>query len=198
MARDLTDEEKAIVNKELGIKPPSRLVFDEKALKVKSEPFDFDDPQMDPIELASLLVHEMVDCGGIGLSAIQLGIPLRVFCMMTRPQHTVLFNPVFVNQSAETAVEYEGCLSFPNLIVKVKRAFEVRVRFKMPNQEVRTEKWGGLTARVAQHEMDHLDGILYYNKANKFHRDQAFRKFEEYKRAVRDSKPFRYGAKEQA
>ena len=175
---------------------PSRLVFDPALLTQASEPFDFENPQMDPIELASLLVHEMVDQKGIGLSAIQLGIPLRVFSIMTRPQHTVLFNPVIVNSSTETASEYEGCLSFPNLIVKVKRAFEVRIRFKLPNQEVKTEKWGGLTARVAQHEMDHLDGILYYNRASKFHRDQAFRKLDQYKRAVRDSRAFQYGAKQ--
>jgi peptide deformylase len=166
-------------------KIPSRMVFDPEYLKTKSEPFDFVNPQMDPIELAALLVREMVDSNGLGLSAIQLGIPLRVFCMMTRPVHTVLFNPVIVHSSTETKTEVEGCLSFPNLLVKVKRPFEVRVRFRMANQEVRTERWGGLTGRVAQHEMDHLDGTLFYDRANRFHRDQAFRKRDQYQRALK-------------
>lgn len=157
----------------------SEVVQDVASLTRVSEPFDFRNPQMDPIELAAKLVKEMVDENGLGLSAIQLGIPLRVFAMRARPQHIVLFNPIIVDASKETATELEGCLSFPNLVVKVKRPFEVRVRFRLPNEEVTTEKWGGLTARVVQHEVDHLDGILFYNRANKFHRDQAFRKRDE-------------------
>jgi peptide deformylase len=155
------------------------IVTDVAALSMKSEDFNFTCPQMDPIELAAQLVKEMVDEGGIGLSAVQIGIPLRAFAIRAQPQHIVLFNPIIVNRSDETKTELEGCLSFPNLLVKVKRNFEIRCRFKMPNQEVMTQKWGGLTARVVQHEMDHLDGILFYNRANRFHRDQAFRKRDE-------------------
>lgn len=164
-----------------------KIVTDLSSLTVKSEPFDFENPQMDPIELGQKLVKAMVDNRGLGLSAIQIGIPLRVFAIMSRPQNVVLFNPVIVNASEETKTEVEGCLSFPNLLVKVKRAFEIRCRFKWPNQEVKTEKWGGLTARVVQHEMDHLEGVLFFNRANKFHRDQAFRKRDQYLRAVRDA-----------
>src|SRR5688500_14264336 len=108
---------------------------------------------MDPVELAALLVKEMEDAQGLGLSAIQLGIPLRVCVIRSRPKDTVLFNPVLVYKSAETDVAHEGCLSFPFLTVPVTRAFEVRVRFSYPNQEVRTERWGGLTARIVQHEL---------------------------------------------
>ncbi len=167
------------------VKEPSKLIFDPKALSVVSEPFNFDDPQMDPIELASMLVKEMVDSKGLGLSAIQIGIPLRVFAITTRPQHTVLFNPTIVHVSDETRTDFEGCLSFPNLIIKVKRPFEIRMRYKQANQEVITVKWGGLTARCAQHEMDHLNGLLFYNQAGKFHRDQGFRKKEQYDRALK-------------
>ncbi len=167
------------------------IITDPAILKQVSEPFDFENPQMDPVELGHLLVKTMVDSGGIGLSAIQLGHPLRVFAMMTRPVHTVLFNPQLVYASDEVQTEVEGCLSFPNLIVKVKRPFEVRIRFKMANGEVRTEKWGGLTGRVAQHELDHLDGILFYDRANRFHRDQAFRKQAQYQRILKAAKNVR-------
>lgn len=160
-----------------------KIITDAMALTQVSEDFDFENPQMDPVELGKLLVTAMIDNSGLGLSAIQLGIPLRVFAMRANPQNIVLFNPVIVSKSDETKTEYEGCLSFPNLICKVKRAFEVRVRFRYPNQEVITEKWGGLTARVVQHEMDHLDGKLFYNQASKIHRDQAFRQQKTIERA---------------
>lgn len=167
-------------------KAESKIVTDVSILIQKSELFDFRKPQMDPIELGALLVREMNDSNGLGLSAIQLGIPLRVCAIRARPQNVVLFNPVIVHSSDETQTEVEGCLSFPGLVVKVKRAMEIRVRFKYPNEEIRTERWGGLTARVVQHEIDHLDGKLFYNRATKFHRDQAFRKHEQWQRAVRD------------
>jgi len=161
------------------------IVKDRNILSKVSEPFDFTSPQMDPIELASLLVREMVDHSGLGLSAIQLGIPLRVFAIRAQPKHIVLFNPIIVSESTETATEFEGCLSFPNLLVKVKRSFEVRCRYKMPNGEVKTDKWGGLTARVVQHEVDHLSGLLFFNRASRFHRDQAFRKQKQYQRTLK-------------
>jgi peptide deformylase len=168
---------------------PSRLVKEDTPfLQQKSEAFDWANPQMDPIELASLLVREMVDQSGLGLSAIQLGIPLRVFAIRAQPKHIVLFNPTIVSASEETESQYEGCLSYPNLLVKVKRAFEVRVRFSQPDREVRTEKWGGLTARIVQHEMDHLEGVLFFNRASKFHRDQAFRKQKQYQRTLKRAK----------
>jgi peptide deformylase len=175
------DADGAVVSKSI-------ITEDPKFLSTVSEQFDFKNPQMDPIELGQLLVKEMMDQNGLGLSAIQLGIPLRVFAMRAQPQNIVLFNPIIVYKSDETKTEFEGCLSFPNLIVKVKRAFEVRVRYRQANEEVITAKWGGLTARIAQHELDHLDGILFYNKVGKFHRDQAFRKRDQYQRALKQYK----------
>ena len=70
----------------------------------------------------------------------------------------------------------EGCLSFPNLFVKVKRPQHCRVRFTMPNGDTRTDTFTGITARAFQHELDHLDGIVYYTRANDYHREQAFKK----------------------
>jgi peptide deformylase len=62
--------------------------------------------------------------------------------------------------------------------VKVKRYDEVRLRFQHHDGTFITRKFGGLAARVVQHEFDHLDGILHYNRANRFHRDQALNKWE--------------------
>jgi peptide deformylase len=69
-------------------------------------------------------------------------------------------------------------LTFPGLAVKIKRADEIRVRFAMPNGDVRTETFRGLTAHSFQHEMDHMNGELFYMKATKYHRDQAFKNWK--------------------
>ena len=72
----------------------------------------------------------------------------------------------------------EGCLTYPGLGVKIKRPDEVRVRFSMPNGDVRTETFRGLTAHAFQHEMDHLDGVIFYTKATAYHREQAFKNWK--------------------
>ena len=72
----------------------------------------------------------------------------------------------------------EGCLTYPGLYVKIKRPQHVRVRFQTPNGETLTKQFTGMTARIFQHELDHLDGIVFYNKANRYHREQAMRKWK--------------------
>jgi peptide deformylase len=71
----------------------------------------------------------------------------------------------------------EGCLTFPGLTVKIKRPQHIRVRFTKPNNETITRQFTGMTARIFQHELDHLDGIIFYNRANRFHRDRALEKW---------------------
>jgi len=138
--------------------------------------FDFASPPFDPIEFAKDLVKFMRDNNGIGLSANQVGVPYRVFAMRSMPENFVCFNPKIVMASDEKVLLDEGCMSYPGLVVKVKRSQHVRVRFTMPNGDTRTEMFTGMTARVFQHEIDHLDGILFYNRANKYHRELAFKK----------------------
>ena len=72
----------------------------------------------------------------------------------------------------------EGCLSFPGLIVKVKRPQHIRVRFQTPNGDTITKQFTGMSARVFQHEIDHLNGVLYFNRANRYHRDVAMLKWK--------------------
>lgn len=152
-------------------------------LKTVSEEFDFQNPQMDPIELARLLVDKMDSVKGLGLSAIQIGIPLRVFAMRTDPR-LVCFNPRVVEYGDKEIEMDEGCLSFPNMLLKVKRPVVVRVRFTMPNGQTDTFTYGDMTARIFQHEMDHLDGKLFFEKVSHFHRDRAFRRADRINKAI--------------
>jgi peptide deformylase len=120
----------------------------------------------------------MYEWNGIGLAANQVGVPYRVFAMRAQPQNFVCFNPRIVQPSAEQISLEEGCLSFPGLIVKLKRPRHVRVRFQTPNGDTRTETFIGMSARVFQHEMDHLEGRLYFNQASRYHREIALKKWK--------------------
>jgi peptide deformylase len=145
-------------------------------LKQKCQEFDFSNPPFDPVEFARDLVKMMYDHNAIGISANQVGVPYRVFALRAYPENFVCFNPKMVMPSDQEVLLEEGCLSFPNLFVKVKRPQHCRVRFTMPNGDTRTDTFTGITARAFQHELDHLDGIVYYTRANDYHREQAFKK----------------------
>lgn len=140
--------------------------------------FDFSNPPFDPIVFSQELVKFMYDNNGLGLAANQLGIPYAVFAMRGNPDNFVCFNPKVISYSENYISLEEGCLSRKGLIVKVKRPDSVRVRFNTPNGDTRTETFIGITARVFQHEMDHMNGELYFNKASRYHRDVAMRKWK--------------------
>jgi peptide deformylase len=84
-----------------------------------------------------------------------------------------VFNPKIVDASSEMVYLEEGCLSYPNLWVKIKRPKKIKVRFTNPDGQTETRVFDGMSARVFQHELDHLDGVLHVKRANKFHLEQA-------------------------
>lgn len=120
----------------------------------------------------------MYEKKGIGLAANQVGIPYRIFSMRADPQNFVCFNPKIIQPSDEEIILEEGCLSFPGLIVKVKRPRHIRVRFTTPNGDTRTEMFTGMSARIFQHELDHIDGKLYFNRASRYHKEIAMKKWK--------------------
>jgi peptide deformylase len=146
-------------------------------LKTELEPFDFRNPPIDPTELARNLVETMKHHNGYGLSANQVGLPYRVFVMIGEPNYAC-FNPKITAYGEEELPLEEGCLSFPGLIVKVKRSRHIRVRFQTPNGEMATRQFTGMTARIFQHELDHLNGKLFFERAHPFHREKAFKKMK--------------------
>lgn len=143
-------------------------------LSRRVDQFDFDQPPIDPIELATHLVEMLNKYNGLGLAANQLGLPYRAFAMRTEPR-LVCFNPQIVYQSDDHIVLEEGCLTYPGLYVKIRRPSWIRMRFTEANGDVRTEKFYGITARCVQHELDHLEGINYLSRASRIHLDRAKR-----------------------
>jgi peptide deformylase len=144
-------------------------------LTTKLEPFDFANPPINPGELANNLIETLIHHKGLGLSANQCGLPYRVFVMWSNPTK-VCFNPRIVDITTDEVQMEEGCLSFPNLIVPVKRPSIIKVRYQDVTGEMINDKFVGMTARCFQHELDHLNGIVYTSKVNPFHLQRAQRK----------------------
>lgn len=136
------------------------------------EKFNFEQPPTDSVELAHTLARAVLKYNGLGVSANQLGLPYRAFAIKAE-QIIVCFNPLIVDASEEQVYLEEGCLSYPNLFVKVKRPKTIKVRYTEPNGNVVTKVFDGLTARVYQHELDHLNGVSHIKRAHPMHVQQA-------------------------
>jgi len=145
---------------------------DHPILKEEMPAFDFNNTVVDPVELYNDLAETMRENEGMGLSANQIGVRTRAFVM--RAEEIIgVFNPRVVDMSNETVTLEEGCLSYPNLFVKVKRPKSIKVRFTTPDGETSTKTFTGMTARVFLHELDHLNGIAHTSRANRYHLEQA-------------------------
>lgn len=151
------------------------------ALKTVCRKFDFLNPPFDPLEFAQALVKKMYDYNAIGLAANQVGILYRIFSMRGEPQQFCCFNPKVVWESEKTVLLEESCVSFPGLVVKIKRPEFIRVRFQTPNSEILTKQFVGMTARCFLHEMDHLEGKLFFDRANRYYKELAFKKWKRVK-----------------
>lgn len=149
--------------------------YPDSLLTTPTQPFNFMKPPTNPGDLALQLMQVMNDNDGVGLAANQIGIPYSVIAIKGYPENFVFFNPKIVNESAETELMDEACLSFPGVNVKIKRPKEIRLRFQTPSGGVDTRTFNGLTARIIQHELDHLNGVLFINRANRYHREKAMK-----------------------
>jgi peptide deformylase len=132
-------------------------------------------------EEAERMIGLMRDAIGVGLAATQLGALRRmlVFQVGTEAEPTVLVNPEIEWTSEDAATAEEGCLSLPGVIVDVERPLHVRARALDVQGEPLTVEASGLEARVIQHEIDHLDGVLMLDRAEKEQRKAALKALRE-------------------
>lgn len=145
-------------------------------LNAKCEKFDFSDDTFNPSELARGLVDLMYSSNALALAANQCGVLKRVFVMRGPEKAYAFFNPIFADVSGDMILDYEACPNFPDLSYKIKRHENVRLRFQGIDGNTYTEQFTGLSARYAQQAMDFLDGVVFYERANRFHREQASKK----------------------
>lgn len=156
-------------------------------LRQKMPKFDFKNPPINPVDLAANLAETMFANKGQGLAANQCGLPYNLFVMANDPLF-VCFNAIIVDQSTETVIMKEGCLTFPALVLKIRRPVAVKVRFATPDGEVSTHSFTGMTARCFQHEYDHVNGVLYIDKVTKIELEIARRKQVKLLRRIGDRK----------
>lgn len=127
-------------------------------LALVQEPIDPNNLPQDLIEVCNRLLATMNQYNGIGLAAPQCGIPLRLFVMAGG---MVCINPRVITASIETLREKEGCLSFPGLFLPVTRPRTIEVEFYNEFGVLKNQTFTGTTAKVFQHETDHLNGIVF-------------------------------------
>ena len=173
MENNMTD--KPINFKTNDIKPIS-IVRTEKELRAKTRDFDF--KKDDTTRIKNELITAMWLESGLGISTNQLGYDCRMFIMRgeTKADTLTCINPKIKEFSDEMNTMEEGCLSLPDVFARVVRPAEIVVTFQNELNEEETQSLDGLTARVFQHELDHLDGILFIDRIGPFSRQRAFEK----------------------
>ncbi|RJX66001.1 peptide deformylase [Tsuneonella suprasediminis] len=174
-------------------------------LKTVSTPVtQFDDELR---ELVSDMFETMYDAPGIGLAAIQVGVPLRVLVIDLQPEdpdappvecdhdghkHThpatkkdprVFINPEILDPADELATYQEGCLSVPDIYADVDRPATCRVHYQDIDGVTHEEDMEGLMATCIQHEMDHLEGILFIDHLSRLKRNMALKKLQKLRAA---------------
>jgi peptide deformylase len=175
-------------------------------LKVVSEPVTaFDD---DLRNLVADMFDTMYDAPGIGLAAIQVGVPKRVLVIDLQPddpdaepvpcdhdghhhhhqptlrQPRVFVNPVILDPAAELATYQEGCLSVPEIYADVDRPATCTVRWQDLDGKAHEEVMDGMMATCIQHEMDHLEGILFIDHLSRLKRQMALKKLQKLRQAA--------------
>jgi len=154
-------------------------------LKSRATPVDrFDDTLRQQVQRMAGIMQDAV---GVGLAAPQLGISQRllVYRIGGEAPLVTLVNPELEWRGDELETFEEGCLSIPSVVVDVERPVHVRVRAQDEHGDERLVEASGLEARVIQHEMDHLDGVLMLDRASRSDRKEALRALREQEQADR-------------
>ena len=173
----------------MSIKP--LIILPDPVLRQLSNPVERVDAPLK--KLASDMLDTMYDAPGIGLAAIQIGEPLRMLVIdlakEDEPKAPQIFvNPEIVSSADERSVYEEGCLSIPDYYAEVERPASVRVRFLDGDGKAQEIEADGLLATCLQHEIDHLNGVLFIDHISKLKRDMVVKKF---KKLARDRAPSR-------
>lgn len=151
----------------------SLVTHNDPVLHTPCKRWDFLNPAFDLADFSEKLVATMRKHRGLGLAANQVGVDYKIFCMESEPTYVVV-NPKIIQVSEEMVILEEGCLSYPRLIVKVKRPMWIKVRFNYPNGQAGTHRFEGMAARVFLHEFDHIEfGHTFFDQTNPFYKEKA-------------------------
>ncbi|MGO6849801.1 peptide deformylase [Rhizobium beringeri] len=162
----------------MTIKP--LIILPDPVLRQLSKPIERVDSDLQ--RLADDMLETMYDAPGIGLAAIQIGVPRRMLVIdISREgeekQPQVFINPEIVKSSDERSVYEEGCLSIPDYYAEVERPAVVSVKYLDSNGKEQTVEADGLLATCLQHEIDHLNGVLFIDYISRLKREMVIKKF---------------------
>jgi peptide deformylase len=171
----------------MSIKP--LIILPDPILRQVSKPVERVDGDLR--KLAGDMLDTMYDAPGIGLAAIQIGEPLRMLVIDLAkedeaPAPHVFINPEILESSDQCSVYEEGCLSIPDYYAEVERPAAVRVKYLDRDGKLQEIEAEGLMATCLQHEIDHLNGVLFIDHISKLKRDMVVKKF---KKLARDKAP---------
>jgi len=141
---------------------------DDPILEKRGQIFDFNNPQEDPIKLTEELLDAMVKYEGLGLSACQIGVDLKVFVMRFNGDTIACFNPRITYYSEETTYMKEGCLSYPGLFFPVTRSQGINTSFSGKEGDVMSGSFVDISAKIFQHGYDHMLGKVYLEYASAY------------------------------
>jgi peptide deformylase len=151
--------------------------FGDPVLKSRASPVkDFDESLE---HLAEEMMRVMREAEGVGLAANQIGRLKRIFVAVHEDEEYAIVNPVIEERSETTEKDIEGCLSIPETRVEVERPTVVTVSGQGPSGEPVRVEAEGLLARIFQHEIDHLDGVLILDRTDRESRKNAMREMRE-------------------
>ena len=161
------------------------IILPDKQLRLVSKPVEKVTTEIR--KLADDMLETMYDAPGIGLAAVQVGEPIRVIVMdLARegeePAPRYYVNPEILWSSEETLPYEEGCLSVPEIFDEVERPARVRLKYLDYKGEAHEEDAEGLFATCIQHEIDHLNGVLFIDYLSRLKRDMIVKKFTKLKR----------------
>lgn len=156
------------------------IVIPDPRLKLVSEPIATVDTEVR--KLADDMMETMYEAPGIGLAAIQIAVPRRVVTIdLARKdepkQPVVLINPEIIWRSDELSIYEEGCLSIPEYYEEVERPAKCRIRYQDLDGKVQELDCEGLMATCVQHEIDHLNGVLFIDYLSRLKRERVMKKF---------------------
>lgn len=173
----------------MPIKP--LIILPDPILRLVSKPIERVDAPLR--KLADDMLATMYDAPGIGLAAIQIGEPLRMLVIDLakddeEPTPHVVINPEILESGEQRSVYEEGCLSIPDYYAEVERPASVRVKYLDRDGKEQEMLAEGLMATCLQHEIDHLNGVLFIDHISKLKRDMVVKKF---RKLAKDKAPGR-------
>lgn len=151
-------------------------VYENSILRTKSTEVDKVDDDLRII--LDRMMKVMEKANGIGLAANQIGIDKRFFVLDVEGRKLKIINPEILEFGDELIEFEEGCLSIPGVYRNVTRPEKIRVKYMDENNEVHEELLEGLISRAFQHELDHLDGVLFIDKISPLSRNLIRKKLE--------------------